>query len=120
MHDSLGCVELWRKFPALLCPASGRKVIAYDRLGYGRSDMRLEPLSMSFMHEESEVFLPNVVKKFQLQKFIVFGHSAGGQRAAICASKFKDACVGAIIESSPSSGQSSSTNPTTSFSSSHG
>ncbi|MCL6232375.1 hypothetical protein [Acinetobacter amyesii] len=33
MHDSLGSVDLWRDFPAQLASASGRKVIAYDRLG---------------------------------------------------------------------------------------
>ena len=38
LHDSLGCVELWRDFPQRLAAVSGRRVIAYDRLGFGRSD----------------------------------------------------------------------------------
>ena len=38
LHDSLGSVGLWRSFPQALAAASGRRVIAYDRLGYGRSD----------------------------------------------------------------------------------
>ena len=32
-HDSLGCVELWRDFPAQLCSQTGRQVVAYDRKG---------------------------------------------------------------------------------------
>ena len=39
-HDSLGSVELWRSFPAELSAATGRAVIAYDRLGFGKSDPR--------------------------------------------------------------------------------
>lgn len=29
-HDSLGCVDLWREFPAQLAVATGPNVIAYD------------------------------------------------------------------------------------------
>ncbi|NIE88387.1 alpha/beta hydrolase, partial [Burkholderia sp. Tr-860] len=35
LHDSLGCVALWREFPAELARATGRDVIAYDRAGFG-------------------------------------------------------------------------------------
>ena len=31
LHDSLGCVALWREFPQRLVQATGRAVIAYDR-----------------------------------------------------------------------------------------
>ena len=37
-HDSLGCVDLWRSFPRNLAATTRRRVIAYDRLGFGRSD----------------------------------------------------------------------------------
>jgi hypothetical protein len=30
-HDSVGCVELWRGFPAALSAGTERRVIAYDR-----------------------------------------------------------------------------------------
>ncbi|MCL6467607.1 MAG: alpha/beta hydrolase, partial [Ralstonia sp.] len=38
LHDSLGCVALWRDFPQRLAQSTGHAVIAYDRLGFGRSD----------------------------------------------------------------------------------
>ena len=34
----LGCVALWRDFPAKLAKASGLGVMAYSRAGYGQSD----------------------------------------------------------------------------------
>ena len=38
-HESLGCIELWRDFPRKLSQITGREVIAYDRLGFGQSDV---------------------------------------------------------------------------------
>lgn len=37
LHESLGCVELWRDFPKRLAHATRCQVVAYDRLGFGRS-----------------------------------------------------------------------------------
>ncbi|MGL6126360.1 alpha/beta fold hydrolase, partial [Chryseobacterium artocarpi] len=37
LHDSLGSVQLWRDFPAKLAAATECNVLAYDRLGYGKS-----------------------------------------------------------------------------------
>ena len=49
MHDSLGCVALWRDFPAQLAQATARVVYAYDRLGFGLSDASTQPLAHSFV-----------------------------------------------------------------------
>jgi pimeloyl-ACP methyl ester carboxylesterase len=38
LHEGLGCVALWRDFPARLAAATGWGVFAYSRAGYGRSD----------------------------------------------------------------------------------
>ena len=51
LHDSLGCVELWRDFPEALAKATTRDVIAYDRLGFGKSTPRLERPSAGFVFE---------------------------------------------------------------------
>ena len=39
-HDSLGCVDLWRSFPQVLAQKTGRSVMAYDRIGFGKSSPR--------------------------------------------------------------------------------
>jgi pimeloyl-ACP methyl ester carboxylesterase len=52
-HDSLGCVELWRAFPEQLAGATGRNVIAYDRLGFGRSDSHPGRLDRNFICNEA-------------------------------------------------------------------
>ena len=60
LHDSLGCVELWRDFPAELSAATGRRVVAYDRLGFGRSDARAEPPALDFIADEARTAFPLV------------------------------------------------------------
>ena len=49
LHDSLGSVELWRGFPSALCKATGRQVVAYDRLGFGKSDPHPGTLALDFI-----------------------------------------------------------------------
>ena len=98
-HDSLGCVELWRDFPAELSAASGRRVIAYDRLGFGRSDAREVLPELDFIAEEARVYFPAVREQLGLERFVVFGHSVGGGMAVNCAAHHGAACVALITES---------------------
>jgi len=99
LHDSLGCVELWRDFPAALSAASGRRVIAYDRLGFGRSDARETLPELDFIAEEARVYFPMVREQLGLERFVVFGHSVGGGMAVNCAAAFSGACDALITES---------------------
>ncbi len=99
LHDSLGCVELWREFPAQLAQAMGREVIAYDRLGFGRSDPHPGTLSPSFIEDEARQDFASLRQALGLQQFIVFGHSVGGGMAVGCAAHHADACQGLITES---------------------
>jgi pimeloyl-ACP methyl ester carboxylesterase len=98
-HDSLGCVELWRDFPAVLAAQTGRKVFAYDRLGYGRSDAKDTLPAISFIRDEAEISLPYLLEAFALHRFIAFGHSVGGGMAVYGARKFADRCIAVITES---------------------
>lgn len=94
LHDSLGCVELWRDFPAALSQATGREVIAYDRLGFGQSDPRTERPAMDFVSEEALLYFPAVCEQLGVRKFVALGHSVGGGMAIQCAAEF--AAAGAI------------------------
>lgn len=98
-HDSLGCVALWRDFPAALSAATGRQVIAYDRLGFGQSGPREARPSLDFIAEEASVYFPLVRAQLGFDAFIAFGHSVGGGMAVHCAAAFPTQCQGLITES---------------------
>lgn len=95
-HDSLGCVDLWRNFPAELSAATGHRVIAYDRLGFGRSDRRDDKLPIDFIADEAISYFPAIREQLELHKFIAFGHSVGGGMAVNCAAEFAADCVALI------------------------
>ncbi|MFC3533266.1 alpha/beta fold hydrolase [Vogesella facilis] len=96
LHDSLGCVQLWRDFPARLAAHSGRTVIGYDRLGFGRSDPHHDSLGADFIQQEAAEFFPALRAHFDLQRFVVLGHSVGGGMAVQCAARYASACDGLI------------------------
>ncbi|MGJ7916981.1 alpha/beta fold hydrolase [Massilia sp. LXY-6] len=98
-HDSLGCVDLWRDFPASLSAATGRTVIAYDRLGFGRSDPRQGRLPPAFVAEEAAAFFPLLRERLGLGSFIAFGHSVGGGMAVHCAVLYGAHCAALVTES---------------------
>lgn len=93
LHDSLGCVELWRDFPALLMRATGRSVIAYDRLGFGRSDPHPDPLPpLSFVTDEATGDFARVAAFFGLEGFVLLGHSVGGGMGVGVAATYPERC----------------------------
>ena len=93
LHDSLGSVEQWRAFPELLAAATRRDVIAYDRLGFGRSTARVGLPSITFVEDEADVFAA-LREALGLSRFVLFGHSVGGAMAlAIAASPDCEAVV---------------------------
>jgi pimeloyl-ACP methyl ester carboxylesterase len=98
-HDSLGCVELWRDFPAKLGAATGRTVIAYDRLGFGRSDPRQDRLAPDFVADEANTFFPLIREELGLRSFVAFGHSVGGGMAVHCAARYALDCTALVTES---------------------
>lgn len=92
LHDSLGCVELWRDFPEALCKATGREVIAYDRPGFGRSDAREGAPSLDIVVEEARDVFPRVCAQLGVDGFVVLGHSVGGGMAIQCAADLDGRC----------------------------
>lgn len=81
LHDSLGCIALWRRFPEALSRALQRRVVAYDRLGFGQSDARQAPPSIAFIDEEASIYFPAVHEQLALDRFVLLGHSVGGGMA---------------------------------------
>ena len=99
LHDSLGSVEQWRDFPAALAEASARSVIAYDRLGFGKSSPRNGLPSTRFILEEAQVHFPALTQALDLKRYVLFGHSVGGGMALSIASLHPGRCKAVISES---------------------
>ena len=95
-HDSLGAVELWRSFPQALAEATSRPVIAYDRLGFGRSDAFPGALPADFIAAEGHDTLPLLQKAFGFTRFIACGHSVGGGMAVETAGRYREDCLAVV------------------------
>lgn len=91
-HDSLGCVELWRDFPARLARATGRRVVAYDRLGFGRSDPHPGPIGEDFVRAEARTAVPALCESLGLGALVLLGHSVGGAMAVATAARHPEFC----------------------------
>jgi pimeloyl-ACP methyl ester carboxylesterase len=99
LHDSLGCVDLWRDFPETLAHSVSRPVIAYDRLGFGKSTARSGLPSVKFVAEEAEVFFPAICRALGLARYSLFGHSVGGGMALIISASQDGGCELVVTES---------------------
>ncbi|KGQ18575.1 hydrolase-related protein [Lysobacter dokdonensis DS-58] len=98
LHDSLGSVEQWRDFPRALADATQRDIIAYDRLGFGRSGAREARPSIGFIDEEALVFSA-IADALGLARFVLFGHSVGGAMALAIAAAETERCEAVVTES---------------------
>lgn len=83
LHEGLGCVALWKDFPDQLHRATGWPVLAYSRYGYGGSAPCRLPRPLSYMHEEAEEILPELLRHFGIGRHVLFGHSDGASIALI-------------------------------------
>lgn len=98
LHDSLGCVTLWGAFPQTLARATNRRVIAYDRAGFGASDARADRPGAQFVRDEAERFFPALCEHLAIERFIAFGHSVGGGMAIECAARHAGRCDALVTE----------------------
>ena len=96
LHDSLGSVAQWRDWPAQLTRACGRRVIAYDRLGFGASSVQQRPLGLDFIADEARIVVPAVLDGLGVGEFAVLGHSVGGAMALSLAASLAPRCVAVV------------------------
>jgi pimeloyl-ACP methyl ester carboxylesterase len=100
LHEGLGCVALWKEFPAALVERTGCGVLLYSRPGYGNSDPLPLPRPTTYMHEEAAL-LPAVLDAAGVAKCILLGHSDGGSIAVIYAGSRQDFRVRALALMAP-------------------
>lgn len=112
LHEGLGCVALWRDFPATLQSVTGRRVLVFSRFGHGRSSPPPHPRTPAFFHEEALKVLPQVLAALNAPEPILVGHSDGASIALIHAAHHRvtglvlmaphviveDICIAAIEE----------------------
>lgn len=101
LHEGLGCVALWRDFPARLAEVSGLPVFAYSREGYGQSDPAGLPLPVDYMTRQATYVLPQVLDALGADKVILMGHSDGATIAAEHAGRVADARVRGLVLMAP-------------------
>jgi len=101
LHDSLGCVRMWRDFPERLAIRLGKRVLAYDRLGFGESSPRRSLPSLRFIEEEALTVFPELCRSLGFEEVIPFGHSVGGGMAIAIAGHHSQVglCTTVITES---------------------
>jgi len=98
LHDSLGSVQLWRDFPAKLSEITQCNTLAYDRLGYGKSDpMPTHERPVNYMELEADI-LNGLLAEMNIHNAILFGHSDGGTIALITAAKYPERVKSVICE----------------------
>jgi pimeloyl-ACP methyl ester carboxylesterase len=101
LHEGLGCVALWRDFPAELAARTGWGVFAYSRAGYGQSDPVDLPRPLDYMTREAHLSLPTVLKAVRLRRGILLGHSDGASIAAIYAAEHSDERIKGLVLIAP-------------------
>ena len=101
LHEGLGCVALWRDFPAKLAAATGLGVFAYSRAGYGGSERIDLPRPLDYMSREARFSLPAVLDAIELKRGILLGHSDGASIAAIYAGEHGDERIKGLVLMAP-------------------
>ena len=83
LHEGLGSALLWRGWPETLGSLTGRRVVAYSRLGHGFSEPPEASRTVGFMHEEAATVLPVLRAALRLGDPVLVGHSDGGSIALV-------------------------------------
>jgi pimeloyl-ACP methyl ester carboxylesterase len=96
LHEGLGSVEMWRDFPDRLGEATGARVLAYSRIGYGRSTPLWSPRSVDYMHDEARVWLPAILDRLEITRPVLFGHSDGASIALLHAAEAQSRAAAVI------------------------
>lgn len=98
LHDSLGCIELWRDFPQKLGELTNCNVLVYDRQGYGKScDFTNSKRDNYYMEKEADILI-DLLDFWEIDKPILFGHSDGGSIALIAGGKYPNKIKGILTE----------------------
>lgn len=90
LHEGLGCIDMWKYFPAAIANATGYSTLVYDRLGHGNSDPEAVPRGVDFFETEVFEVLPAILNVAAIAPATVklIEHSDGGTIALLYAERF--------------------------------
>ena len=84
----------WGSFPMQLTQETGATVVAYDRAGFGKSDLPTTPYNLE---EEVDWLMTGLWKLGLACDIILAGHSYGGWRIRLTASRYPEAVRGLVF-----------------------
>lgn len=88
LHDALGSLPQWKKFPQDLAAQLGLDYLIYERAGHGQSSPLGQTRTRDYMHYEAWEVLPKLLLDLGIKKPILIGHSDGGSIALLYASRY--------------------------------
>lgn len=97
LHEGLGSVTMWGKFPERLAAATGCRVVVWSRAGYGGSQDWPEPRTPHYLHREVQEALPDLLAALGIARPVLIGHSDGGTIALMFAAAFPAAPLGVAV-----------------------
>ncbi|WP_158889182.1 alpha/beta fold hydrolase [Amycolatopsis anabasis] len=96
LHEGLGCVALWSRFPEWAARATGRAALVYSRYGYGSSAPAKAPRPVGYLHEEADRVLPELLTASRIDRPVLIGHSDGASIALLHAASHPVSAVVAL------------------------
>jgi pimeloyl-ACP methyl ester carboxylesterase len=101
LHEGLGSLAMWRRYPRALCQAGGYRGLVYSRYGYGRSTPRPahEHWTPDYLREQARDALPALLRAVDADdaRPWLFGHSDGATIALMYAALYPEGLAGAIV-----------------------
>jgi pimeloyl-ACP methyl ester carboxylesterase len=99
LHEGLGCLRMWRDFPAHLAARTECGALVYSRRGYGGSAALERAHTSRYLHDEASTALPAVLAALEIRRPILIGDSDGASIALLYAGSAPVAApLGLILE----------------------
>lgn len=98
LHEGLGCLETWKKFPARLCRLLNCRGVVLERDGYGKTPVRQARWSLDYLREEALEVLPALLDRLSIHRGIFYGHSDGATIALLFGAAFPSRCKALCLE----------------------
>lgn len=99
LHEGLGCIEMWKGFPAELCRLTRCSGLLYDRQGFGGSSPLSKQRDINYVHDYARRELAALLKRLVPDSpSILIGHSDGASIALIYGATDRHGLRGIISE----------------------